>query len=332
MFTENSENQENQNQEQNPEVEASLWGFDPEEENPNNGSDNNGEENGQSQGPNASNAEENSDLEINDELLAKLKDQGYNVSKEEEQKIDPNDIKDSNKEEYEIAVKTLERAKGFLAQDDLSIVRSHELRELSKEFEKQGRNPNSEDFKLELEDIMENHKENKTLLGLQADRIRTKIKEEVLRPTENVISDYKKNLELKEKLKVQERNSKIDESSRSLKESKKLFGVKIEDSQIEDSMKYVKSGDLFKDLNNDPELALKVALVAKNINMFDALESRKSYGEGVEEILSQLQGEDPEAISHLSRSLKNRSKLQSDSSFDTWNKNAQSSQGGQIVV
>lgn len=219
-----------------------------------------------------------------EEALEKLKALGFEMVKAGD--ADPLQAKEHEITQINQVITNMQSA---LNLDDLSLCREQVYNDLAEEYKKNGKvsQIGSEEFKLEIEAGMEEFQYTPRLANLQANQVRSQIKEFIQDRTQ---AKEKINTEVKVA-----RDKELEENRNSLKSTftqynnQVLFGQKIDQQTLVTAYQKVVSGDFTKTIEKDralqAEFALYLELKPKLVQSGNG-----TYGEGVAATVNALNG------------------------------------------
>lgn len=211
-----------------------------------------------------------------EELIAKLKEKGYNIDKEEvvpeeqAQRVEMNRLN----EEYQNAVNFINKSADEKIADKVKNDLAAEYRTLGQEHL-----IGKEDFDYEVEQKINKISENEVTKQLFTENL-TKGVEAYANGIKAQQQKIVEAAEIKEKRAVAERRGNLQTSIKSLT-TKPFMGIEVTPEMASAVYQEITSGDFTKEVNNNPTLVAEFALFKKNREAIMANVGGATYGEGV---------------------------------------------------
>lgn len=229
--------------------------------------------------------EEEEDTFKAEEAIEKLKSLGFNVNKAGEEES-PEQQKLNQIQEIDGVISNI---KNFIQQDDLTLCRQKVVQDLTDKYNKEGRGSmlNSEEFKLEIEEGMDEYKFNQRLASLEARTIRSELEQYVSQKT-NEKETLTKEIDEKKGQEIKNHRVELQNSFKGYN-NKNLFGQKITPDTIKSAYNKITSGDFAKQVNSDKNIQAEFALF---LELRDTINQSggATYGEGVAAAVNAITG------------------------------------------
>lgn len=242
--------------------------------------------------------------ELNEEeIIAKLKEKGYDVAKKDA-------VPEDKKQEIELKRidSFLEQANNFITQNDETVVKEKLKNDLAKSYIAKGKQHliGTEDFEIDLEAEYSEYEDNATLRKLYAENVRRDVKE-LIAKNESEKNKITQETEKEIQSRIAENKMKLQETIKDINKQG-IFGLQVSVDAAKEIYKSVVDGSFTKAVNSDPSLVAEFATYLKYREDIKKTIGGPTYGEGVKAAVDALAGNEKTATkSPLTQAMNNAS-------------------------